>query len=305
MLTFSIMKINDLLFCQINVFYTIARTDITFVFIPLEFVKHSSCVLISRQHLIPLTVFSPCRHELHVLDGVPQTAADMQEVGNTYVHSCTLFPSTSQAVSVRSEQALHSQWDCVCRLILASRKQGGSRLKSACQALEENTTQSFNSVHEKQPRSLVKMQFDCASNLLLFIDPQYGMTVPEEISSVENSTGIVVGQLKAICTWHYFVDIITFLLGSVCNSSEVLKCKSTGERVIIPHKISPVFKLVCLRSQLWKLVHQKTKYTRNKHFVVIQLGDSKGKACRFIYRACFRLALLYFQLSGCIRHCGA
>lgn len=37
-------------------------------------------------------------------------------------------------------------------------------------------------------------------NLLLFIDGQYRMVVPEEISSVENSTGIVVGQLKAICT---------------------------------------------------------------------------------------------------------
>lgn len=69
--------------------------------------------------------------------------------------------------------------------------------------------------------------------------------VPEEISSVENSTGIVVGQLKAICTWHRFVDIITFLLESVCDCSEVLKMQSTGERVIIPHKISPVFKLTC------------------------------------------------------------
>lgn len=73
------------------------------------------------------------------------------------------------------------------------------------------------------------------------------MAVPEEISSVENSTGIVVGQLKAICTWHRFVDIITFLLESSCDHSEVLRCKATGKRVIMAHQISPVLRLTMCR----------------------------------------------------------
>lgn len=58
---------------------------------PEKSVKHSSSVLISRQHLTPLSVFPPSGLKLHVLDRVSQTAEMCKEVGNTYVHSCILF----------------------------------------------------------------------------------------------------------------------------------------------------------------------------------------------------------------------
>lgn len=173
----------------------------------------------------------------------------------------------------------------VCRLILASSKQGGGSLKSACQALEENTTQSFNSDHEKQPRSPVKRQFGCASR-------QFASFYRSVIWN-----GCPRGNLK----WWKFnwyccgaaqshLHLTPFcwynhIPARVCLQLRwSFKMQSTGERVIIPHKISPVFKLVRLGSQLWKLVHHKTrKYTRNPHFFVIQLGDSKGVGCSCIY----------------------
>lgn len=74
------------------------------------------------------------------------------------------------------------------------------------------------------------------------------MAIPEEISSVENSTGIVVGQLKAICTWHRFVDIITFLLESICDRSEVLKMQSTGRK---SHHSTPNFPRVSTHMCRW------------------------------------------------------
>lgn len=49
----------------------------------------------------------------------------------------------------------------------------------------------------------------------------------------------VVGQLKAICTWHHFVAMIAFLLESVSNSDEVFKMQSNIVKVIIQLRISP------------------------------------------------------------------
>lgn len=166
-----------------------------------------------------------------------------KEVGNTYVHTCILFPCTSQAVSVSSEQVVHGWWGCV----QADRgiQQAGWG-PSACQALERNTTQSFNSDHEKLPRGPVKWRFGCASRqfasfyrLVIWNGHPRGNLKCWKLNWYCCGAAQSHLHLTPFC-WYNHIP------AGVCLRLQwSFKMQSTRERVIIPHKISPVFKLTC------------------------------------------------------------
>lgn len=154
-----------------------------------------------------------------------------------------VFSCSSRAVSVSSEQAVRG---AVRRPVLASGRRGGGSLKPACQALEENTTQSFNSGHEEQPRGPVKWRFGCASR-------QFASFYRLVIWNVCPRGNLKCWKLNRYCCgaaqshlhltpfcWYNHITA-----GVRLRLHWSFKMQSTGERVIIPHKISPVFKLTC------------------------------------------------------------
>lgn len=173
----------------------------------------------------------------------------------------------------------------VCRVIPVSSRQGGGSRNTASQALEENTTQSFNRDHEKRPAGPVKWWFGCASRQFAsFYRSVIWNGYPRGNLKCWKFNWYCCGaaqshlHLTSFCWYNHIPPRVWLGLW------RIFKMQSTEERVIIPHKISPVFKFMCLGLQLWKLVHQETrKYTRNPHFIVIQLGDSKREVCSCIY----------------------
>lgn len=173
----------------------------------------------------------------------------------------------------------------MCRLILASSRQVGGSLKPDCQALEENTTQSFNSDHEKQHRG--RWGFGCASRQFAsFYRSVIWNGGPRGNLKCWKFNWYCCGAAQShlhLTPFCWYNHIPTGVRD--CDSGEVFqKCKAQKKGVISPHKISPVFKRMCLGSQLWKLVNQETrKYTRNPHFFVIQLGDSKTEVYAVVF----------------------
>lgn len=126
------------------------------------------------------------------------------------------------------------------------------------------------------------------------------MAVPEEIWSVENSTGIVVGQLKAICTWHRFVDIITFLLESSCDHSEVSNAKQREKESSLHTKFPPCFDSHVPLGRNYEnwFTRRRGSAPRNLHFL-IQLRDSKRGVCSvFIKRISVWDVALVFGYEG-------
>lgn len=245
-------------------------------------VEQSSSVLISRQHLT-LPVFPPCRLGLHFLD----SPTDCWDVQRSWKYLCTqlcLVPMHHSGCV--SKQRTSSKLGPCASWSWHPARQGGGSPKSACQALKENTTRSFNSDHETQPRGPVKWRFGCASRqfasfyrLVIWNGRPRGNLKCWKLNWYCCGAAQSHLHLTPFC-WYNHIPA-----GVCLRPQRSFKMQSTGRKSHHLHQISPVFKLTCaFGSQLWKLVHQETrKYTRNPHFFVIQLRDSKREARRRIY----------------------
>lgn len=147
-----------------------SHRHLKFVFFPEESVKHSSYVLISRQHLTPLPVFSPSRLELHILTRVPHTAEMCKEVGNT----CTQLYLVPMHLSgcVSKKRTSHPQPVGLCAFWSwnpASRV--GAVRSLPVRSWRKTPPRALIATMRDSPEALLKGGLVLqAGNLLLFID---------------------------------------------------------------------------------------------------------------------------------------
>lgn len=173
----------------------------------------------------------------------------------------------------------------------ARRRQGGGSPESACQAREGNTTQSFNSDHEKQPRGPVKWRFGCASRQFAsFYRSVIWKGRPRGNLKCWKLNWYCCGaaqshlHLTPFCWYNHIPAGVCLRLGS----SFKMQKEKAGERVIIAHKISPVFKLTCASSHNYEkwFIRRPGSISEIHIFFVIQLRDSKREVVFILSLEC-------------------